>query len=795
MSRYQCPICGNEQEFGPEKAYGFCQRCGTKLLLRRSAAEKTPENDPAEEPLQFIPEDPAEEEQELPKIALTETGKLQHPDLRDPEQAEPEPGLPIIPLTETEEIESEDEREEEQEEESRSGRRTGLIIAACVLAAAGLLTAAYFLFIRPAASYRLSETNRQNGRYQEAIDGFKSLGNYRDSALMLEQTWLEKALWELQNGRLAESAASLSNVHDPAVDTSLYDAMAGSHLQKLLIQDYDYEKAQEALSQLPAGHVKGLDDAFETALRRTLDEKDYKKAVDAYAGIGPYLKDPDGVRTMIVEEQKTLMDAGDFAHALELSQQFAEVLADPKEDVTARFDSLLDEGQYFLAAAMLEVFEPEIGNRTYYEKAIETKLLDLMEKQEDEAVAEMAYAFHDFRNLDLTIAIKASDYLEECGEKKDWGRLAQILGRYSSYNEHLQDEADEIFTALLDQEAYDDAEALIAQLEDGQVNKKEWQYTLTERCMETQDWERAKRLLAGLEGYKDSDQMGRELIYRQILKLWDEGKNEEADRLIEELGDSQESREIVQEAQMRAARALIEKENPTPEDFREAYSTLYGIRSHEGAADERTNVLERWADMMLDNTDRRPYLEAMSSMGFVSTANRAHICAYLIEKTPALAGHSENGATWMMTDEWLPYNVYRFLEQVSDGAGVTRSFIQYAMSMAKENTAFSISDLWNLWNLREDVRALCRSNDYMIFFLSGVWTSADGAASLTVMRNNGVFVVEYNIPPTAAGAGIRAERFGLASGSGRLCDIEIVDFNTIRLTNSADGKTYTLTRP
>nr|MBQ6242655.1 hypothetical protein [Lachnospiraceae bacterium] len=838
MSRYQCPICGNQQEFGPEKAFGFCSRCGTKLALRRPTEETAPEppvplytapepsilspagpvTPDSSVPLMTVLDDsalddsapddsvpdvtapdvpapgaPAEEDFFVPKIAMTETWKLEH--LKHLAAEPPEPEIPQIPLTETREIETQEEEVEEQVREARAGRRTGLITVLSVLAAVGLLAAAYFLWIQPAAAYRMSEKNHESGQYQEAIDGFRKLGNYRDSALQAELCWLDKAVAELRSGQLTESARSLAQVKNSGIDTSLYDAVAGSYLQKLLIQNSDYDNALAAVTQLPAGRIKDLDGSFEAAFRHTLDLREYEKAASAFAGFEPYLADPDLIRTMISSEQEALMDAGDYAHALEMSQQFAVVLADPEEDVTARFQTLMEEGQYFQAAALLETFEPQVGNRTYFEKEIEDKLLQLMKDGEDDAVIEMAYAFHDFRNLDMLITLKSSDYLAESAENKNWERTVQIMERYTAYNERLKSETELVLADLLAKEAYDDAEDLIAQLEGSQIEPKDWQIKLTERCIETEDWERAKRLLTVLDGYKGSEELSRELLCQQILKLWDEGKDEEAERLIEELGDTDARKDLLQEAQLRAARALIDKELPSPDEFKEAYTTLYSIRSHEGAAEELTRVLERWADVMLDNVDRRPYLEAMSGMGFVSTANRTHICAYMIEKTPAMAGCSDSGATWMMNDEWLPYNVYRFLEQVSDGTGETRSFIQYAMSMVKEDITFSLTDMWNLWELREDVRALCSSNDYLIFFLAGVWSSEDDSANLTVKRTNRVFSVEYRIPPTTAGEGIRAENFGLVSGAGRLCNIRILGFNTIELTNLADGRTWTLTRP
>ena len=688
MSRYQCPICGNQQEFGAEREFGFCSRCGTKLALRRPAPpaeipeEKAPESpapaDPAPEsfspvstvpPLMTVPDEsapddpvpdvsvpdvsdrnipsqdipaqdapdqdapaqdaPAEEDFFVPKIVMTETGKLEHLKHLTEEPAEPE--IPRIPLTETEEIETEEEEVEEQEEEARAGRRTGLITVLSVLAAVGLLAAAYFLWIQPAAAYRMSEKRHESGQYQEAIDGFRKLGNYRDSALQAELCWLDKAVAELESGQLAESARSLAQVKNSGIDTSLYDAMAGSQLQKLLIQNSDYDKALEAVTQLPAGRIKDLDGSFEAAFRHTLDLREYEKAASAFAGFEPYLADPNRIRTMISSEQEALMDAGDYAHALEMSQQFAAVLADPEEDVTARFQTLMEEGQYFQAAALLETFEPEVGNRTYFEKEIENKLLQLMQDGEDDAVIEMAYAFHDFRSLDMLITLKSSEFLTESAENKNWERTVQIMERYTAYNERLKSETELILADLLAKEAYDDAEALIAQLEGSQIEPKDWQIKLTERCIETEDWERAKRLLTVLDGYKGSEELSRELLCQQILKLWDEGKDEEAERLIEELGDTDARKDLLQEAQLRAARTLINKELPTPDEFKEAYTTLYSIRSHEGAAEELTRVLERWADVMLDNVDRRPYLEAMSGMGFVSTANRTHICAYMIE--------------------------------------------------------------------------------------------------------------------------------------------------------------------
>ena len=73
MTHYQCPICGQEQSFQDEKEYGFCQRCGTKLLLRQSS----------------IP--PAEIREEQP--AEPETSPFQ---AASPQPASPQPSQPSV---------------------------------------------------------------------------------------------------------------------------------------------------------------------------------------------------------------------------------------------------------------------------------------------------------------------------------------------------------------------------------------------------------------------------------------------------------------------------------------------------------------------------------------------------------------------------------------------------------------------------------------------------------------------------------------------------------------------------
>ena len=117
------------------------------------------------------------------------------------------------------------------------------------------------------------------------------------------------------------------------------------------------------------------------------------------------------------------------------------------------------------------------------------------------------------------------------------------------------------------------------------------------------------------------------------------------------------------------------------------------------------------------------------------------------------------------------------------------------MSMDKKEVKIDVTDIWYLWDVREDIRELSASNEYLILFLSGVWKTKDGKAVLEVSKKNNEHTVSYNVPPTKQEGKITASLFGLTGPKGRLCDIKIIDYNTIELTNVADGKTYKMTRP
>ncbi|MBP3729370.1 MAG: hypothetical protein J6H18_03800, partial [Lachnospiraceae bacterium] len=704
--------------------------------------------------------------------------------------------LPVIQIERLEEEIVEEEEAEgakEESEESTSGRAWGIGILLAILILGGL-AAAYFLWLKPATDYRFNMTRLSNGQYEEAIEGFLALGEYRDSARQADIARLEKALSELRQGQLEQSAASLAAIRDKSLDTSTYDAMAGSLLQKQLLLERSYEVALSSLEKLPKGRVRDLDQSFTAALVQSIDEKQYEAAARALADFTPYLSSTEGIRNLITEEMESLMNAGAYGDAAELSAQFGAVLEDPREDVRKRFRSFLREGEFYRAAALLEVFESRVGERTFYEKEAEEKLLSLLETREDEKAIELCFAFEHFRDMKPLLRLKTSEYLMNSARVRDWDRMNAILETYTPYNSQLPEEINQWFEETLEKEKFPEAEEALAQADSPQIDKLAWQYQLAQAYLEGGDPEMAQKHFAQLGEYKNSPKMLQEAIYRRVLKLWDEGRDEEADALLEELGTADIKEELRQEIILRSVRKMMEKEEPAPKELIEAYSLLYSIRQHNGVSEEINRLLEKWADIILVNRERKAYLDAMSSMGFVDTPNRVHICGYLMEKTPLMAGHREDGASWVMQDAWLPYNVFRFMELVSDGSGPAGSFIRFAMSMVRPNVPFDVTDIWNLWELRSDVRDLCSGNNHLLLFLSGVWQTADQKVSLSVTRNNKVFTVSYLTPSMKVDAGISAERFGLITAGGRLCDIRIIDYKTIELTNLSDGSVYRLIR-
>lgn len=784
MRHYQCPICGQEQAFPDDRAYGFCQRCGTKLILSKTVIS------PAEESAQDIADHldtPVSEEQALPASQTVEHLPLQEEDLPSAVYT-PQPGVDRV------EAEDMDEEAEEWEEKRSTAKAWFVGIAAAVALLAGVACAVIF-WIKPAADYNLNMTRHNNGQYVEAIEGFQALGNFRDSRHMVDVCRLDKAIWELENGKLADSANSLASIEDPEMDTSTYNAMAESLIKKSLMGEMNYDKALTDLALLPKGRTGDVDSSFLYAFSQSLADKDYGRASWALDAFTPYISGREKAETMVLEEMVTLMDSGRYQDASDLNHHFAALLEDPEGDVVARFHEFLDEEEFFRGAALLEVFKEKIEDRESLEAELEEKMDALLEEAKDEKAIELCYAFEGFKEMNSSLQAKTSRLLADNAKQKNWGRLNTILTSFVPYNDKLPEEMEGIFAEYIQQQSFEEAESLLKELDNPLFDKKAWEYELAKALLEAKELDKAEAHFKALGDYKDSQEVITEILYQQILKLWDEGKNEEAEALIQNLGSTQMAEEITKEAKLRSVLVTMEKELMEPEEFTKAYTTLYSIRTHEGAADKLVELLEKWADVIMQETDRRPYLQAMTGMGFISSKNRSHICQYVIEKTEPLAGRKKDGSAWTMNQKWLPYNVYRFLEQVSDDTGVTRSFITYAMSMDKKDVVLDVTDIWYLWDVREDIREISSSNEYMILFLSGVWKSEDGKAVLEVSKKNKVNTVSYNVPPTKQEGKISASVFGLSGPKGRLCDIKILDYHTIELTNVADGKTYKMTRP
>lgn len=791
MSRYQCPVCGEQQEFQNDKEYGFCRRCGTKLVLRPRTASDLAERE--EEILlsdlhiemdetNAVMSQLADHTLEFPENPAKSSKGIEEDLSQDPEESE-------------EEWEEEEEQEEEQREEKISTLKSwilGTFIAALIL---GAVACAYLFWFKPASAYKLNMTRHSNGEYAQAIEGFLELGDYKDSLYQADLCRLDKALAELQSGRLAESAATLNSIADKTLDTSTYDAMAGARLQQLLVGDHNYEKALEALNLLPAGRVKDVENSFFEAFGRSLADKEYREAAQALGAFAPWISHPEKAEEMVAREAESLMDNGQYQDASALNQAFSSLLADPGEDVWSRFQTFLEEGEYYRAAALLAVFEEQVGERKDYEEELKNTLNRLLEEEKDAKALELCYAFESFTDMMPFLKTRTSELLKDSAKAGQWDRLNAVLAVYGPYFDNLDMECEELYAAALKKKSFQEAEDFLARAESPHFDKREWEYALALAYYEEEMLEQAHTHFRALEGYRDSRVRLEDIVYRRIIDLWDEGRDEEAEKLIQELESQEKGDQIRKEAKLRSVTRLMEKDVIESEEFTEAYKTLYGIRNHEGAPEKLTELLEKWADTIMQNVDKRPYLEAMSGMGFVSAKNREHVCNYVMNRAVPLGGRKQDGVAWTMKDQWLPYNIYRFLELISDDSGPTRAFIRYAMSMDKENVEIEITDIWNLWDLRADVREICSSNEYLLLFLSGVWTSEDGGAKLEVTKKNKVLTAVYDVSPTKAEGDIQASVFGLVSSKGRLCDIRIIDYHTIELTNVADGRTYRMTRP
>ena len=755
--RIQCPICNQEQVFADGKLFMFCENCGAKLILPSEVARQT---------LSDAPENPESE--------------------RPAEETEG-----------TEELWTEDDKKEEPE--GRSGR--GLIFAIlCAVLLLGLALGAYFVWIKPAFSYRAAVLKMQNRQYEEAIADFESLGAYSDSKKMKSRCLVEMAVESLGGGRLEDSAALFRQAEAGGEDFNYYVSAVSNYIKGFL-QSGNYDAAADALEKLPYEAIGDMGEGIEGLLSRMLEEGNYPVAAEAWDRLRPYEAHPDKVSALVNAKAASLLKEGDYRQAAGLFGCFPNIPASVDKEAKDAFDKLMQEENHADAADFYASLKPYLSNTDNFEKTVEEAFYDYLDGEKDTEALALCNAF--IQSMDTGALLKEGilEKMSLCMEEENWERVSSLFMSYYKRVEDMDEPLLEKAQSLIEDQKYEAITELLGNISAEDETVSELHYKIGVMLLDAKEYEQASAVFESLGDFEDSADMVKEVVYRQAAEAAEGGDNARAKELFRSIEDYSDAGEKWKSIQYQQGLALLEISPMSPENLTDAYKYFSELRSYEDSMDRVDEVLLRWADAVIQTGNQKAYLSALTAIGVVSAGSRAKITRYVLEKTPLMAGKNEDGNAWLSKDSWMQYNVRRFLELNGDNSDVCRSFIQYLLFLEGEIASLSQADAWNLWDVRADVKALCTSNNFLLFFLWGKWTQAGGSGTLEVVKTNSVYSVKYGLPMSASAGQIRVSRGGLTLYDEvgreitRLCDIKIIGIKTVELVNKADGRTYTLTRP
>lgn len=169
----------------------------------------------------------------------------------------------------------------------KKGLIIGIISGAAVLLA-GAAVAVYFLVLAPLFSYNKAVSLKEDGKYQEAIEAFTDLKDYKDSPDQITECRYLAAKQLAATGKYDEAVAAFEALGDYS-DSKDQIKQCGYDKAKKLFDDGEYDKAKEAFLAL-GDYADSADQATacDYAVAKALIESDPEEAVELLEALGDY---------------------------------------------------------------------------------------------------------------------------------------------------------------------------------------------------------------------------------------------------------------------------------------------------------------------------------------------------------------------------------------------------------------------------------------------------------------------------------------------------------------------------
>ena len=808
MIRLICPVCANPQDASEEKQFVFCKYCGTRMnvaeMAAASAAETLPESMPAAESPAAKPAAPGE------MAAVPETIGGAVPASEMPAEGSFAPAADFTAAAAGFTAE-----ESPKPKKKGKGWLVAVILAVLLL---GGGAAAYFMLLKPSNDYKAAEELMAAGEYEEAIEAYEALGDYKDAPAKIDACLLQKALSELKNGKYSRAVSTVKKISDKELDLSAFrkeaeaavaaavgtaapaDAMKTAtdleayigNLEEAvkdrftaLIGSEDNGSADAARELLDTFADKLSDTAFvsETVSQRftaLIEKGSDSEAAGLLRTFGDQLSDKSLITETLGKKIGTLLEANDYDRASALLHSYSELNINAGEAVLKAFRDQLETGDFGKVAAILGEFSDQITDKTVYMEAGREKMEALLAEAKDDNVLDLYFTLDDLDEdaADAALSEIVTAAMEKSVEDMDTERIDSLLDHFDSYVAPLTKPAEDKLAEMIEADQLDEALTFIEKLDP--------QY-----------------FLHGLEDQK----------YDIACALMEKGKLVQASQIFSSLNDGlhPDSREMVQECIYRILQnTVVSIKNGKvygPDDMATFYNLAHDLDGYKDANNYYNASFKLWILFLLtDAENSKAHAAKFNETVNLTDEQKAELLNDLIlTGTPDLVRYEDGKrilAPKDMMEALLSVMTVQYGDSEDDGAQAMIHYLAYLCDPEQEPLP-SLEEIQILWAIRPDIQSFCADGSPLFLFLTGNWITGSGDEDdppVEMSRDeSGHFHLSYDFEVGDLAGSMSAKNMGISIMNGdeevgRLCDITIVGFNAIELYNATDQTTYSLTR-
>ena len=471
------------------------------------------------------------------------------------------------------------------------------------------------------AKFAAAESKAKEGKYDEAIAEFSTLGTYPGAEDRVLQTKYLKA------GELAEAGSYTDAI---AIYTELSDYRDSASLLLKAKGDQLYDAGDIAGAYVV---YAGLAEQYQThaedykakyaAAEQKLAEKKFDEASEQFRVLGDYSDAKQRSVSCIYDKAAYLHQSGKYTEAADVYLSLNET-EKANQELYEKAKALWDAGD-------LQGAREEYKALGSYSDAAQQLIKVCIEMAEQSILnKDYAAALSVYQGLEQTPEIKEREYslAQVCYDEGYYAEATsayETLGQYELSLSKLPIAryawADQLFTAGKYAEAAEQF-MLLGEMTDSQDRAKESVYQLATTCLDNKEYDLAKSHFESIPGYNDADIMSKECDYRKASDLMGEGKNKEAEIIFRALGDYSDSKTKTEQCVYNQAEILFIKGH-----YMEA-KKLYDTISFSDSNTKAKQCVYNQAGVLFNQGDYAGAKVMYASVDYLDSQDKANESAY-----------------------------------------------------------------------------------------------------------------------------------------------------------------------